>query len=711
MSVEDKKQDVKILVVSEFPLDSVIANSKRMEHAKEGIFEYIRQEKPDVIFVDGLISSLYYPETLHFFDETMNKKDARSIYLEKSMELASEFLETVKKASPDSKIYLAKTHQDEKNVSLLENIIAKEIKEKNLAKGTELEGELAQIEEQLKLAQASGEMKKISHFSGKKGSLKRKLMEMKQEEMRKMPQQGSGLQVAAKEASFQYYIETLQEFNPGINIAFENIIETEENGYRIMYAHTYPDADSRSPKTSRANSLIKYVQKLVKSDSPPDFILESGHSAEPFVHPFRHMKEPGKPADRYSLIGISLVMEDQEILDSLLSGKLNNERFFNISDNLEAVKRVKKEPAAGISIFGRDSSGFYTTYISLGDLVEVGKGNIKLKEREFASIKVLSDIHIGKGVVRRDKLKSALSRFDEEIEGCRKSKKSCSPVFVLNESLQGYNYNTFPVEIPGLLPSEVEEQSNEKMEELIKKHGANSPKVAQEYQEFMLSKIGGQNLIRLDDQLREYYNLTLDVLTKTLMFCKYHPALVFTEATHIAHTVGDKGLLETGLQELPFYTFDKIYKVLVETGAVNDNPDLHDLHKKIIRTKDIDSGYITFPFNLDGEVYLISAEHKPGSSYPGANYTQRQAQRANMRVDTSDMIFAAHIHSAFFSVGGTTGTNRIRAHIKGATFSEYDSYGKMGGWGAPTIGYLDVSLPKSGKKGVYKVQFVLSDVL
>ena len=58
------QHSMKVMVVSEFPVDSVIGNSKASSEARQGILKYVALEKPNLIFVDGLVSSYKDPEVL-----------------------------------------------------------------------------------------------------------------------------------------------------------------------------------------------------------------------------------------------------------------------------------------------------------------------------------------------------------------------------------------------------------------------------------------------------------------------------------------------------------------------------------------------------------------------------------------------------------------------------------------------------------------------
>jgi len=128
--------------------------------------------------------------------------------------------------------------------------------------------------------------------------------------------------------------------------------------------------------------------------------------------------------------------------------------------------------------------------------------------------------------------------------------------------------------------------------------------------------------------------------------------------------------------------------------------------------KYIAGGFKKFDVTIGDNVYKFSTVHKPGSASPATNIPLQHIKRSITMADDADVFTSAHLHTPYFYAVGKYHTNGISSFYKGATFNEYDSYGKAGGWSPAVIGYEKALLSKSkGKKGAYGVQFILSDVL
>lgn len=717
MSLEDS---VKALIVSEYPLDSVIASSNQSKDARKGIVEYVKSEKPDIIFVDGLVSRIRYPEA--YIDGIIESHPLKK-FMDAPFRLASEFLKELKDASPSTEIYMDFSDADEDNIRRLTKYTAIKIITENSAEVKKCDEEIKKIKDSIKKtgAQITSERKakakgweksveakkKESALLGKKlGGYQTKLKRMKEELLLKMPNAESVEWREIKKITSEEYINKLKELNPGINIQMGNI-STEAKGYTFEYAHSFYTADDH-PLKKRTNKLVSYVDKRHMGRVPlPHFIIESGHHGETVVHPYKHGEK-----DIYSLICTGMVMEDQKVVNDILNGKFKPEIFQGKVNKLEACKRqTKKIPAPGVSIVGRNKDGYFVNLYSMDHLAKVGRDEVKLKDMDYETITVLSDIHVGKGKVQYDRLESAIEKLVGEIRDKKKAGLSAPMLFMLNESLQGFNYKTLPVEVVRKIPTEYKKD----LEELVKEY-ATKVVDGKEYvdaeavKKLIKEAVHEQERVNepsISNQTKWFHELTKKLIPLTLLYCNYQVSVLFAEGTHIKHTVGEFGIKEVDLQSIVYDGLDMIVPALVEAGELKDDTKLKGVKEKIKK-----GSYLKFDMKIGDVDYKLSAVHKPGSATPASNIPMQHVERAITMSDDADMFFSAHLHTPYFFAIGKMESNDISAFYKGATFNSYDDYGKEGGWSPAVIGYEQALVPKNKNgKGAYKVQFVLSDVL
>lgn len=703
---------IKIFTISECPLDSIIGNSEQAKNARAGILEYAKQEKPDVIFVDGLCSRVKNSEA---YIEGIN--NPLKTLFEEPFNIASEFLKELKNASPSAEVYMPLSDADEDNIGYLTKNLGLEKSAGNNTKIKDCKKNVKELAKKIKIEEKQrkrGWNKKVECFA--------KEIEDTQNQVKALTKK-TGLPAAdgqnnnaLKEKASELYITKLKELNPGINIFMGNIELTVKN-HSILYSHNFHEMSDTSLK-SRTNRLLTYVDKLKMGGSKlPEFIIESGHHGENIAHPYRQ----GDSADAYSLIYTSMVMEDQRVVRDILDGKIMPERFQGKGTRLEACKRHSKKnchlPSPGISMLERNEGGFAVTVYNLEHLAKVGLGKIKPldinNQGDVEEIIVFSDIHVGKGAVRYEKLKSAINNLKNDIEKKVADKKSAPILLMLNESLQGRNYAHMVVETPRTVPTKFDR----KLEDIIAEgkitgNGKNlDMDTVMKLKNEIIRELEKTNEPRILNQLEWYYDLTNDLVLSTLLFCKYNPAIVYTEGTHIQHTVGEFGITEAGLQSFVYKIMGSSVPYLQKIGELKNDTRLKNIDKKMLICEE-SSGFIKFDLELGDLTYKVSSGHKPGSANPSTNIPGKQVERATTMADDSDMHFAGHLHTSYFFSIGRFDQNSISAFYKGGTFNEYDSYGREKGWGPPIIGYVKAVVPtKKDYKGVYKAKFITSDVL
>ena len=267
----------------------------------------------------------------------------------------------------------------------------------------------------------------------------------------KKPKDGTMEWLSFKESTTHDFIEKIKSF--GVDVAMGEV-KVEVNSYTMMYAHSYVKS-STLPLKSTTGRLVGRINEMQRSGlTLPDFILESGHHAEPMAHPHRHKGE-----HKYSFVATGMVLEDQVLLKSIREKQVTPELFQGKQGRLEAAKRQeKKTPYAGIVLVGRDKEGYYAETYTVEHLANIGSGRLKLTDMVYESMNIVSDAHVGKAATRHDLLTVALKNISEEIDDRLKKGKG-SPIFVNpNESLQGSNYRTFPVETSKPMTEEVLER-------------------------------------------------------------------------------------------------------------------------------------------------------------------------------------------------------------------------------------------------------------
>ncbi|MCD6367911.1 MAG: hypothetical protein J7L45_02385, partial [Candidatus Aenigmarchaeota archaeon] len=188
---------------------------------------------------------------------------------------------------------------------------------------------------------------------------------------------------------------------------------------------------------------------------------------------------------------------------------------------------------------------------------------------------------------------------------------------------------------------------------------------------------------------------------------------IITEPTHIYHTVGEHGLTEIGLQARPFEAIEESLKFLEEKGLIELKDErLKNIKDKIKGFNDDGCGYGKIEnLRIGDNFYTLSAEHKPGSSTPSSDIPILGMIRRQSMNDITDIKFEGHLHVGYTGIIPKK-DNSISLHLKGMTFNEYDSYGKMRGWSPATVGYIELEVPKTkGSKGAYKITYVTSENL
>ncbi len=686
MSLEES---VKAMIISEYPLDSVVGSSRQCKEAMDGIYKCVEYEKPDVIFVDGLFSRIRYRET--DISDIIND-DPLENFMEARFDLGAKFLNEVKKRNPSAEVYYVLSDADEHNIRRLTHHAALKVVQGTKQELSKLKKERSAVNKNIKRYKENGKEEEFKAASKNKTDLNKRINKLEKNELLRMPNAESAEWRQFKEDTLKQYVQKIQTKSPNIKISASNV-KTKVKSNTFWYAHIW-GSKSDVPSDSRNNRFIEQVRKdyMGDPDEMPDFYLESGHHGEAVAHPFRHNLK-----DKYSLVASGAVMEDQKMVKRIRDKEYKPELFHGKINKIEACKRQSnpKIPPPGISLVGRNKDGFYNLIYSMDSLAEIGKTQA-IESKEFQDINIISDIHVGKGAVRYDMLEKAIQKLEAELETRLNEGKNVPLLFIPNESLQGYNYKSMPVETSKRTPKELEKILLDAY-----KKGASPEEMAK----LAGTQVSKDNYPRISDQVRWYFQLLNSLVLNTLVHGKYEPSVVFNEGTHIAHTTGDFGISEVFLQTFPYYVLEMSLPVLKKLGL--DDTKLKDLSNKYIA-----GGFKKFDITIGDNVYKFSTVHKPGSASPGTNIPLQHIKRSITMADDADVFTSAHLHTPYFYTVGKYHTNGVSAFYKGATFNEYDSYGKAGGWSPAVIGYEKALLSKTkGKKGVYGVQFVLSDIL
>ena len=679
-------KDVKAMIISEYHPDSIISDSPMARNAFRGILEYAKSEEPEIVFFDEPSSHIKYPE---IFVDSLSDYDPLSDFMDKQFDIYAGFIKNLSKSLPSSDIYLTFTDASWSNIRRITRYrVLKEIST-NKSRLKDQESKISEIDKKMRrLKESDNNKKELVSLRGKKGGLTRGLYRLQDQILLRMPRMESSEYREAKKEATNDYIRKLEEkSNFNVNI-IPSIVEVDVNGNLFSYWHT-GETLSKTPKKNQFKHLLNVIDKgYIRGDKIPDFVLSSGHNGFACAQPIRHDEE-----DDYSLVASGLVMEDQEVVKSIFEGDTKYDSLQDKQGRLESVKRYfKSYPAPGISIVGRRDGHFFNDVYSMNHLAKIGSGEINLDDMDYEEIQFLSDLHLGKGATDYDLVENILKRIES---------KKPNIIVNVNETLQGKNYRTMPVETPRPkirdLDKELEEiGSLEEAKRYIKRNYLN------------------KNEPVLDNQIDMFYYYMLKPIMGVLTRSPYDVAYITTEATHIYKTVGEYGISEVGIQTQPFLIMDDILDFFEKNGKIEikDN-SIRELRKKIRAFNDDGCGWGKFSMNIGEVPYSISAEHKPGSSTPKTNVPLSGVQRRQIMNDKCDIKFEGHLHEgSFTTLPYNEEPNSICVHAKGMTTNSYDSYGKAGGWSPATIGYMELSVPKNrGGKGAYKLDMLTSDVL
>jgi len=684
------EESVKAMIISEYPLDNVVSNSKQCKEAYQGILDCVEHEKPDVIFVDGLFSRIRHRET--DIPEII-EDDPLDNFMAARFKIGAKFLNNLKEKTPSTEIYYVLSDADEHNIRRLTHNAALKVVQANKEEISNLKKERTKTNKKIKDYRKADKVEEARGLARKKAGMTRTINRLDDTYLLRMPNAESAEWRQFKSTTQQMYIQGIQEKVPGVIISASNV-KTNVKGFSFWYSHSW-NSKSDVPLASRTNKFINQVRKDYMGDSEamPNFFLESGHHGEAVAHPFRHNLE-----DKYSLVASGAVMEDQKVVKKIRDKEFKPELFHGKTNKLESCKRQSNEkiPPPGISIIGASEGNFYNFIYSMDVLSELGKGQVSMKDMDFQDITIISDIHVGKGAVRYDMLTSAINKLEGELGDRIESGEDIPLLFIPNESLQGSNYKTFPTETSKKTPKELEEILLE-----ASKNGASHKDLAK----LAALELSRTNYPRIDDQVRMYFQLMNNLVLNTLINGDYEPSVVFNEGTHIDKTVGEFGISEVFLQTLPYDVLELSLPILKKLGL--DDKKLKNLTKKYVA-----GGYKKFDVKIGDNNYKFSTVHKPGSASPASNIPLQHIKKAINMTDDADVFTSAHLHSPYFYAIGKYHTNNVSAFYKGATFNEYDSFGKMLGWSPAVIGYEKAYLPKKeGTKGVYGVKFILSNAL
>lgn len=709
------ERKVEAMVISEMPLDSVLTASDEMKDARKGLLAYVAAIKPDVIFVDGLFQRGKDLET--YLPEVLASKPITN-FLELPMKYVSDFLSSLRQASKATQIHYVLSDADEDNIKQLTGYAAARIAEENKEKVKKYKAEISRLNSEIKDIKKEDSRqakRKATALEAQKSKVEAELGKFENDPkvIFKKPNENSIEWMQLKEQTAKAFVEKIEAM--GVKVSMGKISKLNVNGFTFDYAHSYVTS-SKVPMKSVTGKLVGMVNEMQRSNKElSDFIIESGHHAEPMSHPHRHKME-----HKYSFIASGMVMEDQAVLKQILDKGLDPEIYLGKQGRLEACKRQqKKSPAAGVVLLGRDEDGFYEKVFTASHLAKVGRGDVKLEDMVFQPVQIVSDSHVGKKETDHRMLYAALKYMEQELDEALKSGKYVPLLINPNESLQGANYKTVYTETKKPIPEELARKLRKQKEQIIEKLKSKG-EVAEFYISKVVEALDETNDPHLMNQVERYFELFTDLVTRTLMHAnpKYDIAAVFTEATHIQHTVGEFGLSEVGLQTIPYKVADKILHLLEKDGAITINKTpvgqivKKGLFSRIKACEDGGNGYEKFDLQCGENTFKVAAEHKPGSAGPNSNLPMLHVRRINSMEDDAEIFIAGHIHTPYFVVLGNIGTNDSAFVYKGATFSDYSPYGIAGGWSSPVLGYLRAEFPanKNGK-GVAGVKFILSDFL
>lgn len=692
----------KVAVVSELPFAGILGNSEGAKEAWQGILEYARLEQP-TIFFDGGISSIQYPGM--FVDEVRHQ-DTLEEKLNAAIDIVAERLHELYEASPTSQIYVARTDEDHYNVGQLREKGLKEKKKKHEGEGLALEAAMEGIRAEMDEAKEKGEIVKWKSLRGQLGNKGKELKKLEKKGAYKKPEKGSPEWEEAQENASQDYYGRLQEMCPSnVHVAEADSIEVNVNGVLIQYAHN--GHTEKSVLSDRCSKLLGSAKGIVtSSDEVPSLILEGGHHGESTTQFIRHVDDKNDAVHKYTLVGSGMVMEDQELAAEIADGA-HDERIGREWKNSEAMKRfTKKGPAAGIMIWEVDGEGHFPEHpIDLDHLRRVGRGELAPGEIEWDTLYLISDLHVGKFTTNYDIIRKVMQVVEDHVDMCLKEDAPFPVLLFLNEMYQGFNYKTMPVEQSAELRRELSERIDK---ELARMEAAGLDQV-EGMKKLWLRDNENKTLCRLEDQVRKGSNLVNRTLTWLLMNTDRDIGLAVYEANHVAHTVGEKGITECFflthfIEELDRYTEFLVEKKILPPGEVDE------MYSKVRKFEEgIISGFGTINLESGDLTHKIVAEHKPGSG--GVNALKSHEKRLNNMAVSYDLSIAGHQHQAAGS-RISKWLNRMANIIKAATVSAHDSYGKRGGFPAPTEGYVTVKLPRTkGAEGTIITEYKFGGAL
>ncbi|MCD6367586.1 MAG: hypothetical protein J7L45_00710 [Candidatus Aenigmarchaeota archaeon] len=385
------KKDVKMMIISEYHPDSVFSTTKTASDAMKGAFEYIKYDKPDLIIVDDPSSNILYPE---IFADDCFLYDPVKNFMDKQLDIYQEFVQNLRKSSPTSEIYVTLTDASWYNIRrLTKRMVLREVNS-NKKLLDDKEKEISKIDKEIKkLKEKGGDKKELMRLYGKKGGLMRSLNILGGTLTFRMPRQESPEYTKGRKETTKRYIDELSKRSPPRTHVIPELLDVEVGGNSIKYSHNYEKL-SQTPKLHGFKHLLDELNKeYIQSYEPTDFVLMSGHHGITINHPFRHDKK-----DEYSLVASAMVMEDQEMVREVASGKFRGDILQEKYGNLEAVKRFTKAyPSPGVMSVGRIDGCFFVNTYSMDHLARVGTGEIDVEEIEYEYVPFLSDIHLGKG--------------------------------------------------------------------------------------------------------------------------------------------------------------------------------------------------------------------------------------------------------------------------------------------------------------------------
>lgn len=689
----------KVMVISEFPVAGILGASANAREAWKGILEYVRIEKPDAIFFDGAIPSVKDPE---MFVEGVQKEDTLEGRLATSIDILTDYLHELQEASQSSKIYVARTDEDLFNVEKLSKSGLEYKKKRYTGEGSVIETTMEGIRTEMDAAKGAGRMDEWRRLRGKLGNLSKQLKQLEDRGKYKQPERGSPERVEIQQEAFRDYFGLIQAKNPFADVAQADTIEVEVNGVRIQYVHN--GHDKKNVLADRCSKLLASAKKIVTtSDTIPHMILEGGHHGESTTQFVRHPDDENNPLHDYTFVATGVVMEDQALAAEIADGA-HDDVLMGKWQHTEAISRhTKKRPASGIMMYWMDGEGhFGERPTDFEHLRRVGRGEVSLEEIDWDTLYLVSDLHIAKFTTNHAAISKVMRVIEEHVDKCLKEGAPFPVLVFLNEMYQAFNYSTLPVEQPSELPSELDRRIETEIAR-IEAAGGSKDDIIEGLKKLALRDAESRTLCRMEDQVQYGHDLVNRAITWLLMNTDRDVGMIATEGNHTVHTVGEAGITECFLQTDFVRELDRYIGLLEEKGYLKPGTVKAMYDKIRIFEEGLISSFGTL--NLEGGdlTHKIVAEHKPGSG--GANPIKNHEKRLENLAVRYDLSLAGHLHQAAAS-RKSKGHNGMANIVKAATFSGHDSYGKRGGFPAPTEGYVVVRLPRTkGAKGTIVTEY------